>query len=220
MAATDRSGNEVIVRRPRGRPRDQDSAATRQRVLDVARSMFVRHGYDATTNRAIADASGITAGAIYHYFDSKAELYAAVYEETYDRVFTTLERAIAGHDSLISQFVAAIVAAGELNVRDPTLPAFDRGVAGEAQRHPELNELLRPLRRRNTMFFRRMVAAAAARGELAPDVDLRGVEDLLNAVAFGLARISAVTGDARRAATAVEMLQRFLAGTLVTSPPA
>jgi len=214
---SDSSGPTPEPRR-RGRPRDQDSAATRQRVLDVARRLFAEHGYDATTNRAIADASGLTPGAIYHYFDSKAELYAAVYEEIYDRVFTTLDEAIAGHGTLLGQFIAAIVAVGELNASDPTVPAFDRGAAGEAQIHPELNELLRPLRRRNTLFFRRMVAAAASRGELAADVDRRGVEDLLNAVAFGIARISAVTGDARRAATAVDMLQRFVAGTLVTTP--
>ena len=52
--------------------------------------MFARDGYEATTNRSIAKASGITSGAIYHYFDSKAELYAAVYEEVYDRVFAEL----------------------------------------------------------------------------------------------------------------------------------
>jgi AcrR family transcriptional regulator len=201
--------------RRRGRPPDQDSAATRQRVLDVARAMFAELGYEATTNRAIAEASGITPGAIYHYFDSKADLYAAVYEEIYDRVFSTLEQAIAGHPTLLDQFAAAIVAAGELNVQDPTLPAFDRGVSAEAKRHPELNDLLRPLRRRNTMFFRKMVAAAAERGELADDVDRRGLEDLLSAVAFGLVRISAVTGDNRRTALAVATLQRFLDGTLI-----
>jgi AcrR family transcriptional regulator len=184
-------------------------------VLDVARSMFAELGYEATTNRAIAEASGITPGAIYHYFDSKAELYAAVYEEIYDRVFSRLEEAIVGHGTLMAQFAAALVAAGELNVQDPTLPAFDRGVSAEAKRHPELDELLRPLRRRNTIFFRRLVAAAAERGELAEDVDRRGLEDLLNAVAFGMARISAVTGDNRRAKVAVETLQRFLDGTLV-----
>ena len=65
------------------------------------------------------------------------------------------------------------------------------------------------------MFFRRLVAAAAERGELAPDVDVRAVEDLLNAVVIGLARLSALTGDARRHAAAVEALQRLFAGTLL-----
>lgn len=204
--------------RRRGRPPDQDSNATRARVLEVARALFAEHGFEATTNRAIAEASGLTAGALYHYFESKADLYAAVYEEVYDRVFNALDEAITGHQSLIGQFIAAMTAVGELNVSDPTLPAFDRGVAGEAQIHPELNELLKPVRRRNALFFRRMVAEAMSRGELARDVDARALEDLLNAVAFGVARISAVTGDVRRATRAVAVLQRFIDGTLVAEP--
>ena len=100
-------------------------------------------------------------------------------------------------------------------MQDPSLPAFAVGVAGDAQRHPELKELLRPLRRRNTEFFKRLVRDAAASGELAPDTDLRGLEDLLNAVASGLSGISARTGDARRHQAAVAALQRFLDGTLL-----
>ena len=106
-----------------------------------------------------------------------------------------------------------------MNRDDPTAPAFVVGVAGDAQRHPELTRLIRPLQRRNNLFFRRLVGAAAARGELDPAVDVRAVEDLLNAVVSGLARLSAITGDARRHAAAVDALQRFFAGTLIVTPP-
>ena len=51
--------------------------------------------------------------------------------------------------------------------------------------------MIRPLQRRNNLFFRRLVAGRGARGELAPDVDVRAVGDLLNAVVSGLARLSA-----------------------------
>ena len=44
---------------------------------------------------------------------------------------------------------------------------------------------------------------------------MRAVEDLLNAVVIGLARLSALTGDARRHAAAVDALQRLFAGTLL-----
>lgn len=47
---------------------------TRQRMLDVAREMFVRRGYDATTMRAIADKMDYTATALYHHFPSKDDL--------------------------------------------------------------------------------------------------------------------------------------------------
>ena len=98
MGATARPEPPVtaILPRQRGRPRDQDSAATRLRILDVAMVMFARDGYEATTNRSIAESSGLTSGAIYHYFSSKAELYAAVYEVVVERVFSRLETAIAG----------------------------------------------------------------------------------------------------------------------------
>ncbi len=185
------------------------------RILRAALQMFARDGYEATTNRAIARSSGLTSAAIYHYFSSKAELYAAVYEEVFDRVYTEFEKAIVDQPTLVAQYAAVLDATARMNREDPTVPAFVTGVAGDVQRHPELTQLLRPLQRRTTMFFRRLVAAAAERGELAPDVDVRAVEDLLNAVVIGLARLSALTGDARRHAAAVEALQRLFAGTLL-----
>jgi|SRR5215216_1224937 AcrR family transcriptional regulator len=177
--------------------------------------LFATHGYDGTTNRAIAEGCGLTGPAIYHYFDSKAELYAAVYEAVFDRVFAELERAVSCRKTLVEQYAALIEATDRMNRDDPTAPAFVVGVGGDAQRHPELTELIRPLQRRNNLFFRRLVAAAAERGELSPDVDVRAVEDLLNAVVSGLSRLSAVTGDARRHAAAVDALQRFFNGTLL-----
>ena len=54
--------------------RTRERAETRQRILDAAREMFVRHGYEATTMRAIADRIEYTATAIYHHFRNKDEL--------------------------------------------------------------------------------------------------------------------------------------------------
>lgn len=54
--------------------RERERVDTRQRILEAAREMFVRHGYEATTMRAIADRIEYTATAIYHHFRSKEEL--------------------------------------------------------------------------------------------------------------------------------------------------
>jgi AcrR family transcriptional regulator len=198
-----------------GRPPDVDSNATRSRLVTVARQHFARDGFDATTNRAIAEAAGITTGAIYHYFASKAEMYEAVYLETLDHVYAEFEGAVAGPTTLLEQFSALLDAAVRLNDEDPSLSGFVVGIASETQRHPDLAERLRPFRGRNTRFLRGLVESAADRGELAGDVEPRAVEDLLAAVLAGLARFSAVTGDGRRHADAVAALKRFFAGTLV-----
>ena len=54
--------------------RTRERAETRQRILDAAREMFVRHGYEATTMRAIAEKIEYTPTAIYHHFENKEAL--------------------------------------------------------------------------------------------------------------------------------------------------
>jgi AcrR family transcriptional regulator len=54
--------------------RTRERVETRQRILDTARDMFVQHGYEATTMRAIADRIEYTPTAIYHHFRNKEAL--------------------------------------------------------------------------------------------------------------------------------------------------
>lgn len=57
---------------PDRRRRQRDE--TRQRILEAARDMFVEHGYEATTVRAIADSVEYTTAGLYHHFPSKEAL--------------------------------------------------------------------------------------------------------------------------------------------------
>lgn len=198
-----------------GRPKDVPSAETRARLLREARSCFARNGFDATTNRQIAEAAGITPGAIYHYYASKAELYGAVHEEVQQIVYTAFERSLIGRHTLVDQFSAVLDTAVEVNRDDPSITAFVVGVASEAQRHPELRAVMQRGRSISTNFLRRIVQGAADRGELADGVSAAALEDLLNSVLSGLARFSDQTGDSRRHEEAVVVLKRFLDGTLM-----
>ena len=198
-----------------GRPTAGDSAETRRRILQAARVRYARDGYRATTNRLIAEDVGITAGAIYHYVESKAELYAAVYCDTVDSVYTEFEVAAAGESHLLAQFTAVLERACELQAADPTIAGFIVAVAHETQRNPDLLALLTPQRSRHVRFFTGLVDAAAERGELQADVDRRAVADLLGAVLSGLARLSDAANDPDRYTAAVRTLTRFFEGSLV-----
>lgn len=200
-----------------GRPPAGDSAETRLRILQAARVRFARDGFRATTNRMIAGDVGITSGAIYHYVESKAALYAAVYCETVDQVYTEFEKVAAEHDSLLDQFSAVLRHAHDLQTGDPSITGFIVAVAQETQRHPDLLALLTPQRGRHLRFFTELTERAAARGELAGDVDRRAVADLLGAVLAGLARMSAAADDPTRYTAAVDVLERFFDGSLVTA---
>lgn len=54
--------------------RQRERSDMRRLILDAAREMFVRLGYEATTMRAIADRIGYTPTAIYHHFRNKEAL--------------------------------------------------------------------------------------------------------------------------------------------------
>ena len=61
--------------------KQQRSERTRRRLLDAAREVFRRHGFADASMEEIAQRAGVSRGPLYHYFDSKQDLFAAVYEE-------------------------------------------------------------------------------------------------------------------------------------------
>ncbi|MBX7434219.1 TetR/AcrR family transcriptional regulator [Mycobacterium sp. Y57] len=56
-------------------------AATRALLLGAARTLFADKGFANVSTQAIVDAAGVTRGALYHQFEDKTALFAAVYEE-------------------------------------------------------------------------------------------------------------------------------------------
>lgn len=54
--------------------RELEKAETRRLIIEAARTMFTREGYENTTMRGIADRIGYTATAIYHHFTDKDAL--------------------------------------------------------------------------------------------------------------------------------------------------
>ncbi len=76
-------------------------AATRERVLAGARLLFGERGYDATSIESVLEASGVARGALYHHFQSKAELFDAVLAEVLIEIAErTAAAAAAGSDPL------------------------------------------------------------------------------------------------------------------------
>ncbi|GGD15856.1 TetR/AcrR family transcriptional regulator [Nocardioides daphniae] len=57
------------------------SSATKEDLLRIARDLFTTQGYAATSLDSIVAAAHVTKGALYHHFDGKADLFAAVHRE-------------------------------------------------------------------------------------------------------------------------------------------
>ncbi len=72
----------MTTRRYRSEVRAEQSRATRQRVLDAARALFVRRGYAGTTVEAIAARAQVSVQTVYNTVGGKAAVLKAVYDVT------------------------------------------------------------------------------------------------------------------------------------------
>ena len=58
----------------------------REEILDVARSLFVKEGYNNVSIRKIADKIEYAPGTIYLYFKDKADIFRTICNETFARL--------------------------------------------------------------------------------------------------------------------------------------
>src|SRR5437588_2136983 len=59
-------------------PRDERKARTRARLLDAAARVFAAKGYRGAAVDDVAEAAGLTKGAVYAHFRTKEALYLAL----------------------------------------------------------------------------------------------------------------------------------------------
>lgn len=57
--------------------RPEHKSETRARIVEAARVLFNRHGYDNVTIEMVMQAAALTRGGFYHHFRSKEALFAA-----------------------------------------------------------------------------------------------------------------------------------------------
>jgi AcrR family transcriptional regulator len=80
------------------RTQSERSAATRGALLSAARRLWGERGYAAVSTPEIAEAAGVTRGAMYHQYANKTDLFLAVLE--------TIETEVIG------RLIADVTAAG------------------------------------------------------------------------------------------------------------
>jgi AcrR family transcriptional regulator len=93
----------------------EQRAATRRRLIDAAVTVTLSKGNGSPTTREILAEAGLSAGALYHYFDSKDELAEAIAERFVDQDWAnqvlpedaTVDEAIEHHAAILHELFAA-----------------------------------------------------------------------------------------------------------------
>jgi len=100
--------------------------ATKARILDAAESLFMEHGYEATSLRAITARADVNLAAVHYHFGSKEELFQAVLARRLDpmnrarlELLTRLEGAAAPEALSCERVLTAFLMPALSLARDP-----------------------------------------------------------------------------------------------------
>ncbi|SHN74917.1 transcriptional regulator, TetR family [Geodermatophilus obscurus] len=153
----------------RGRPRDR---ALDERILEQVIALLGSRGYAGLTLDELAARSGVAKTTILRRWPSKAAVAAAGVEKL---ALQSVDVPDSG--TLEADLLALLHGAVEAFVRGRG--QFIARLIREAGHHPEIAELLYTVIHTRRQAYRRVLALAIARGELAPSVDQDLLIDLL-----------------------------------------
>lgn len=147
----------------------EEVEAFRERLRDVAERQFAERGFEGVSLRSITEELGCSRMTPYRYFESKADIFAAVRTSAYLRFATAQEKAAADADDP----VARLTALGRTYIRFALeQPNAYRLMFELAQPDPGGHPELREAEARAWAPIRDGIAAAIEAGVLTGDVDV------------------------------------------------
>jgi len=73
----------------------------REIIIEKAVAVFAEKGYYKATTALVAKAAGVTQPYVFHFFENKEELFKAVVDRAFGRIYTTFSEVQAPADQLI-----------------------------------------------------------------------------------------------------------------------
>jgi len=99
------------------RTRSENYDGIHRGILNAASGLFAKQGYMRSSIAELADACGLSRGALYHYFTSKEAILFAILDAHVREMIDDVEATIAETSTILEQFRAAIRAIVVLNAR-------------------------------------------------------------------------------------------------------
>ena len=105
-----------------------------EQILDAAKQVFIRKGFDGARMQEIADLAGINKAMLHYYFRSKDQLFYKIFDETFQKIMPQIRALLMNELSFeekIHLFVGKYIDVLKAN---PYIPMF---ILHELSRNPE-----------------------------------------------------------------------------------
>lgn len=166
-----------------------EAAATRQALLNAALIVFSQKGYAAARLEDVAAQAGVTRGAIYWHFGSKADLYNTLVGETLERIQGVVDRAVSGGGSFLDIQRRVMVYIITLLEEDATYRAVQELTVLKTGYEPELaqgldkkREAMRQVEEHIAGYFRMGIQLGELRADLDPIIAARAMLAYINGI--------------------------------------
>lgn len=163
-----------------GRKAGVAAEETKASLLEAAAKVFARRGYDGASISEITSEAGLTSGAIYAHYASKAELFSATLETYAERDLDLL----LGRDG--TDLLDALTAIGAtFDRREATEASLLISAVVAARRDPEVARLLLDGMAGRERMFRSLIGQAQQSDAVAGDLSAAAITRFCLMIASG-----------------------------------
>jgi AcrR family transcriptional regulator len=121
----------------------QNTSEVRERILNVARELFIRNGYKGASIRDIAAASETNVAMVNYYFHSKYNLFEIIFEDAFNRLQRKIFSILSSDLPFFELIETVIDSYYEMLTEYPQIPIF---ILNEVNQNPErLSERMRAI---------------------------------------------------------------------------
>jgi AcrR family transcriptional regulator len=187
--------------------REQSKAATRERLLDAARTVFAASGFHGASVDEIAATAGFSTGALYSNFDGKEDLFLALMEREIDEHAREISEAVAARHSVAERAVGGAREWMAMIEREPELVLLFTEFWAYGVREPKVRPEIAARFAKVQEMLTRLIADSAREFDLELTIPVHELAIAIDALADGIARRRLTDHDA----IAEDLMGRVLA---------
>lgn len=166
-------------------PPESDRAAQRRhQVLDAAAICFRNHGFHGASMAQISKTAGMSPGHIYHYFDSKEAIIAAIVDRDLEEMMEWTE-IFYSSDDILQSMLDGVECGVEANT-DPECAALMLEIMAESARNPQIAATVKKCNQIGRQRLSDLLIKEMAQRCAVSSVDVQVKTDLIAAMFDGL----------------------------------
>ncbi|MDR3214303.1 MAG: TetR/AcrR family transcriptional regulator [Azoarcus sp.] len=161
------------------------AAARRTQILDAAAECFRSCGFHGASIARISQLAGMSGGHIYHYFDSKEAIIAAIVQRDLEHLIAIWAELRAARD--VGEAMVRLSSEGVGDAMNPVIARLRLEILTEAARNPEVAHILRAADRCcMASLIETLLAARRAGGKQDDETTLAAMAEIVASMFEGL----------------------------------